>query len=75
MLAEALGITGDELLGVKPHESSTEASGDDEIALLRDYRLLNDQGKEWIRQSMTMAMQAYKKDHNLSDMEASKEIV
>lgn len=41
----------------------------DERQLIKDYRALNDQGQEYIRQTMYMATQTYKKMPDLSDLE------
>lgn len=41
----------------------------DEQQLVTDYRSLNDQGQEYIRQTMYMAKQTYKKMPDVSDME------
>ena len=41
----------------------------DERQLVEDYRLLNDQGQEYIRQTMYMATQTYKKMPDLSNLE------
>lgn len=56
-LANSLGITGDALLGLK-HLDLT-ISNSDEYKLLKNYRMINEQGKEYIRQSMTMALNTY----------------
>lgn len=41
----------------------------DEAQLIDDYRSLNEQGQEYIRQTMYMAKQTHKKMPDLSDME------
>ena len=41
----------------------------DEQQLIEDYRSLNEQGQEYIRQTMYMAKQTYKKIPDLSGME------
>lgn len=41
----------------------------DEQQLVSDYRSLNDQGQEYIRQTMCMAKQTYKKMPDVSDLE------
>lgn len=41
----------------------------DEVAILYDYRALNKQGKEYIRQTMGMAKTTYKKDHSVPNVE------
>ena len=42
----------------------------DEESLIESYRLLNEQGQEYIRQTMAMAVQIYKKNTQLPDVEA-----
>ena len=41
----------------------------DDDKLLNDYRELNDQGKEYVQQTMHMAINTYKKDNYISNME------
>ncbi len=41
----------------------------DEQQLIDDYRSLNEQGQEYIRQTMYMAKQTHKKMPDLSDLE------
>ena len=41
----------------------------DETQLVEDYRSLNEQGQEYIRQTMYMAKQTYKKMPDVSDLE------
>lgn len=70
LLAQYLGVTTSELLG----ETSTplaenEVLKEDERQLLQNYRALNSQGQEYIRQTMHMAVQTYKKSPNLSKLE------
>lgn len=70
LLAQYLGVTTSELLG----ETSTplaenEVLKEDERQLLQNYRALNPQGQEYIRQTMHMAVQTYKKSPNLSKLE------
>lgn len=44
----------------------------DEQALVNDYRELNNQGREYIRQTMAMAKRSYvRKSDRVSDMEAA----
>lgn len=70
LFAEYLGVTTSQLLG---EEKPTPVSGDgldaEEQQLLHDYRALNAQGKEYIRQTMHMAVQIYKKSSDLSKLE------
>lgn len=45
----------------------------DEQALVDDYRALNKEGREYIRQTMAMAKRSYVREaHTVSDMEAAK---
>lgn len=50
-------------------ELSTSTLSSDEQQLIDDYRSLNSQGQEYIRQTMFMAKQAYKKMPDISPME------
>lgn len=70
LLAQYLGITVSELLGEGPpgKKLGEDLSGD-ERKLLDDYRSLNLQGQEYIRQTMHMAVQTYKKSPDLSKLE------
>lgn len=70
LLAQYLGITVSELLGEGPpgKKLGEDLSGD-ERKLLDDYRSLNLQGQEYIRQTMHMAVQTYKKSSDLSKLE------
>lgn len=58
---------------IKDIPLSTPAPADpyspDEHQLIEDYRSLNNQGQEYIRQTMYMAKQTYKKMPDLSDVE------
>ena len=53
--------------GLSPLSSSDLS--EDETQLVEDYRNLNDQGQEYIRQTMYMAKQTYKKMPDISNME------
>lgn len=70
LLAQYLGITVSELLGEGPpgKKLGEDLSGD-ERKLLDDYRSLNLQGQEYIRQTMHMTVQTYKKSPDLSKLE------
>lgn len=48
--------------------SSSDLS-EDETNLIEDYRSINEQGQEYIRQTMYMAKQTYKKMPDISDLE------
>lgn len=74
LFAEYLGVTTSELLGERPPDvpASPEPLTPDEQQLLRDYRELNSQGQEYIRQTMHMAVQTYKKNPDLSKLEGQK---
>ncbi|WP_306488322.1 ribbon-helix-helix domain-containing protein [Agathobaculum sp.] len=53
---------------LEPSKSESTLSPD-ELQLVEDYRSLNKQGQEYIRQTMYMAKQTYKKMPDLSDVE------
>lgn len=48
----------------------TPSLSDDEKQLIDDYRSLNEQGQEYIRQTMYMAKQTHKKMPDLSNLES-----
>ena len=54
------------------HFTTTLEFASDEIALIKDYRSLNDQGREYVRQSMYMAVSTYKKHSNAPNVEAAE---
>lgn len=70
-LALLFGVSSDYLLGVVDSFSNdgSEFSAE-EIKLIHDYRALNNQGKEYIRQTMYMALSIYIEHDNISGMEA-----
>ena len=80
-LAEGMGITVNDLLEkvddmpIDIGESSPALSRfapdltPDETAVLEKYRSLNDQGKEYIRQTLDMAAQIYIKSDRIPDLE------
>lgn len=51
------------------HPTQPASLAPDEYQLVEDYRSLNNQGQEFIRQTMYAAKQAYKKMPDVSDME------
>ncbi len=73
LLAQYLGVTVSDLLGEVseggPGGPAPPALAEDELRLLSDYRALNPQGQEYIRQTMHMAKQTYKKMPDLSKLE------
>ena len=75
-LAKLLEVSIERLLGVDENGSKDIVEdgiiGGDEAALLADYRKLNDQGHEYIKQQMFMALSIYKNSNNLSNMESDK---
>lgn len=73
-LANALDVTGDSLLGIDAPSPAIAAQTDDERQLLRDYRALSDQGKEYVRQTLVIALNTYKKDFFVSDVEDAGEV-
>lgn len=66
LLAEYLGVSTSELLGEPPPGVSLTQ---DEQQILHDYRGLSPQGQEYIRQTMHLAVQAYKKSPDFSKLE------
>jgi transcriptional regulator with XRE-family HTH domain len=70
-LAQALGITGDELLGRSTAKSPTQAQTADEIQLLNNYRALNKDGREYLCQTMELITtnEKYTKDTPVPGME------
>lgn len=57
---------------VRPSASSDPALSPDEIQLVEDYRLLNKEGREYIRQTMAMAKRSYVRASDpVSDLEAA----
>lgn len=70
MLAHYLGVTVSELLGEPPPGGPPpEPLAADERQLVQDYRELSPQGQEYIRQTMHLAVQTYKKSPDLSKLE------
>jgi len=69
ILAKALNVDEGWLMGYgysmerepQPEENDIKRINSDECALLNDYRQLNDKGKEYIRQTMTIARNTYQK--------------
>jgi len=58
-LAQALDVSGNELICVATTDAPILARSPDEITLLRDYRRLTPQGKAYIRQTLDLALNAY----------------
>ena len=73
-LASLYGVTVDYLLD-RSCDSSPVTSSDlsaDEIRLIQDYRSLNQQGKEYIRQTMYMAVPIYIRHSDVSGVADEK---
>lgn len=70
-LAEALHTTPDYLMGWENKSKCEITLSNDEEQLLEMYRKLNDQGKEYILQTVTMATHVYTKKDSASDVESS----
>lgn len=77
-IADYFHVSTDYLLGRTDQKDEKNIPGDgdglsvvteDERQLLDDYRSLNPQGQEYIRQTMHMATQTYKKMPDLSKLE------
>lgn len=71
-LADLFNVTVDYLLSRSDEELpvSSEALSVEERKLIQDYRALNQQGQEYIRQTMYMARTIYKKYSELPNMES-----
>lgn len=67
LLAQYLGVITSDLLGET--SAQNEKLSTDEIQVLADYRSLNEQGQEYIRQTLYMARQMYKKNPDLPKLE------
>lgn len=71
-LAEVLSIPPYELVSPNSIVSNSEQNlSSDELQLLDMYRQLNDQGKEYILQTVTMATHVYTKNDSATNMESS----
>lgn len=71
-LAEVLSIPPYELVAPNSIVSNSEQNlSSDELQLLDMYRQLNDQGKEYILQTVTMATHVYTKNDSASNLERS----
>lgn len=69
-IAAALQCTVSELMGEKTDESVIETLSPDETKLIQDYRSLNPQGQEYIRQTMYMAVSIYMRNTDVPGVEA-----
>lgn len=67
-LAEALHTTPDYLMGWDSKSKAEVALSNDEEKLLDMYRQLNDQGKEYILQTITMATHVYTKNDSAANV-------
>lgn len=71
-LAEVLSIPPYELVSPNSIVSNSEQNlSSDELQLIDMYRQLNDQGKEYILQTVTMATHVYTKNDSVSNVENS----
>lgn len=70
-LAKILHVSTDELLGIEAYsdDQSDSSLSEDEKKLVQDYRSLNRQGQEYIRQTMHMAVPIYIKHSDVSELE------
>ena len=74
-IAQYFNVTADYLLGLSAVPTAVpQEYTSDEVQLLGDYQSLTQQGKEFIRQTMVAALNTYKKQVGVSDMETSSEI-
>ncbi|MCL2220970.1 MAG: helix-turn-helix domain-containing protein [Oscillospiraceae bacterium] len=65
-IANYFNVSADFLLGLP-----MQGLAQDEQKLVEDYRELNDQGKEWIRQNMATGLHAYKKPATFPNVESA----
>lgn len=71
-IAEALGVTLEDIASSVSVSDFTKLSSD-ETQLVEDYRALNKEGREYIRQTMVMAKQSYSgKSDSVSQLEDAK---
>lgn len=68
LLADALGYSVSDLMEPEQEEGEIQLTRDERL-LITDYRNLNEQGKEYIRQTMYMARTIYKKCSDVSGVE------
>lgn len=72
LLADALGCSVADLMNGDSIDGSEYALTADEKKLIDDYRCLNKQGQEYIRQTMYMALPIYIRHSDNADMEDQK---
>ena len=72
-ICEALSISADELAGGRIVSRIPDSITPDESNLINQYRSLNEQGKEYIRQTMFMAVVTYKKTDSVPGLEDCEE--
>ena len=61
-LAQELGVSIDDLVGHEYSWFPNRATGEDESSILDNYRLLKEQGKRYIRQTMEIALDNFKNE-------------
>jgi len=70
LLADALGCTVSDLMGERDDAPLDYALTFDERKLIDGYRRLNQQGQEYIRQTMYMALSIYMRHTDVSGVES-----
>lgn len=70
LLADALGCSVADLMGEEAQGGADYALTADERKLIDDYRSMNKQGQEYIRQTMYMAVPIYIRHADNADMES-----
>lgn len=70
-IVTTLGADANELLGINISEKTNTILSHDEHQLISDYRDLSIQGQEYIKQTMFIAKQTYKKSSDNSVLEES----
>lgn len=72
-IADYFNVTLDYMFGRGEHiVNSSDRLSEQEAQLIKAYRDLNQQGREYIRQTMYMALSIYKKCSDVPDMEIEK---
>jgi transcriptional regulator with XRE-family HTH domain len=73
-LSKALAVSGNELLGLEPLNVPLQAIDNAEIYLLNCFRKINDEGKELVLKTTTMAVNTYPESHSSHPTQAPKAI-
>ena len=72
-ICEIFKISVNDMYGIYSN-SQAEHFTKEEKELLRDYQMLNNQGKEYIRQTMVMALSTYKKADSVPGLDTQAKL-